>query len=183
MEETFKHVGPRVDPGDVRISDDEVQLFRSTALLGSRIRNLSVDNESSYIWASSYATGVLSDAAADYGVDETAFFSKSTAGIKPAYWRSTITFARYNQAHADTKIYNIFEVEAADGEVIAAKRKVRIIRNLVRFVFDEEGEPIEDAYSRQRRAFEHPMTPEDVAQVAIRVDRVMRRQRATTRQK
>ncbi|HEY8886271.1 MAG TPA: hypothetical protein VIM31_02090 [Candidatus Microsaccharimonas sp.] len=181
MKPTFEHVGPIVDFGDVQIDGDQAEVFRKTALQGTKIHKLSIEDQSSYIWTASYATGVLSDAAADYDVTESAFYAKSLSGMKPDYWRSVVTFARYNLKHADTKIYNIYEVEAHAGEVTSAVRRVRIIRNLSRLTFNSAGEPYEDTYSRQRKSFETPMQPDDVDLVATNIARVMNRQRSTSR--
>ena len=179
MEPTFEHVGPRVDFGTVLIDPDEAETFRKTLLQGTRIRQLAINDESSLLWTTSYATGVLSTAAADYAVDESAYYAKTLAGSNPDYWRSVITFARYNQQQADTKIYNIYEVESQSGELVSAVRRVRVIRNLTRLAFDEAGEPYEDNYSRQRKAFEYPMESSDVEVVATRVAHIMNRQRVT----
>jgi len=177
----FKHVGPRVAEGDVRITAEQAREFQGIALLGTKIDRLSLDDISTSVWAKSYATGALSTYEGDYEVDETAVFSKSVEGPEPHYWRSVVNFVRYNEKHADTKIYNIFEVTALQGEVTSAIRRVRVIRNLTRVAFDEEtGEPYDDNYSRQRRTFESPMEPEDIEAVRIRVSRLMSRQLVTS---
>lgn len=180
MKPTFEHIGPTVEYGDVRIDEAAGELFRKTALLGTRLRRLHIGDVSTQIETTSYATGMLSDAASDYEVDEVAYFSRSTGWQNPEYWQSKMTFARYNQKHADTKIYTIYEAEYHGGEVTSAVRRVRIIRNLTRLAF-EDGEPVEDTYSRQHKAFEVPMEPDDVTSVAIAVDRIMRRQKARPR--
>ncbi|MBC7565243.1 hypothetical protein H7100_03395 [Candidatus Saccharibacteria bacterium] len=181
MKPTFEHIGPVVDFGDVQIDSDQAEVFRKNALQGTKIHKLLVDDEFSYVWTASYATGVLSSAAADYDVPESAFYAKSFSGMNPDYWRSVVTFARYNQKHADTKIYNVYEVEAHAGEVTSAVRRVRIIRNLSRLTFNQAGEPYEDTYSRQRKSFETPMQPEDVELVSAHITRIMNRQRVTSR--
>ena len=177
MKPTFEHVGPKVDFGTVLIQPEEAETFRKTLLQGAKIRKLEINDESSLLWTTSYATGVLSTAAADYGVDESAYYAKTLAGSNPDYWRSVITFARYNSQQADTKIYNIYEVESQSGELMSAVRKVRIIRNLTRLTFNNAGEPYEDSYSRQRKAFEYPMESRDVEAVETRVTQIMNRQR------
>jgi len=181
MKPVFEHVGPHVDFGTVLIDNDQAETFRQNALQGTKIHKLSIDDELTYIWTASYASGVLSDAAADYQVEESSFYAKSIAGANPDYWRSVVTFARFNLQNKETKIYNIFEVEAHAGEVTSAVRKVRVLRNLSRLAFDEKtGEPYEDIYSRQRKTFEVPMEPDDVSQVATRIGRIMSRQRIVT---
>lgn len=177
----FEHVGPIVDFGDVQIDGDQAEAFRKVALQGTKIKELSIDDDSSLVWTTSYASGVLSQAAADYDVYESAYFAKSITGARPDFWRSVVTFARYNQKHSDTKIYNIYEVEAHAGEVTSAVRHVRIIRNLSRITFNAAGEPYEDTYSRQRKTFQTPMQPEDVELVSTNIGRIMNRQRATRR--
>jgi len=181
MKPTFEHVGPVVGFGDVQINEEQAEVFRQTALQGTKIHKLSIGDESSYVWTASYATGVLSTAAADYDVSESAFYSKSFSGMNPDYWRSVITFARYNQKHADTKIYNVYEVEAHAGEVTSAVRTVRIIRNLSRITFNTLGEPYEDTYSRQRKSFQTPLQPDDIELVATNIGRIMSRQRVTSK--
>lgn len=183
MNPNFEQVGKHVELGDVSISQDDADRFRHAALQGAKIHKLFIGDSSTYIWTASYATGVLAQAASDYEVDERAFYAKSVAGQDPHFWRSVITFARFNQKHADTKIYNIYEVEAQGGELLTAVRKVRIIRNLTRIAFDENGEPTEDIYSRQRKGFEVPMQPEDVDLVVRDVERIVNRQRVTTPRK
>lgn len=181
MKPNFEHIGPIVDFGDVRIDNDHAEAFRKNALEGTKIHKLFIGDESSYIWTASYATGVLSTAASDYDVPESAFYSKSFTGSHPDYWRSVVTFARYNQKHADTKIYNVYEVEAYGGEVTSAVRRVRILRNLSRITFNQAGEPYEDTYSRQRKSFETPMQPDDVELVSTLMTRIMNRQRVTSK--
>lgn len=180
MKPNFEHVGPIVDFGDVRIDNDQAEAFRKSALNGTKIRKLAIEDESSLVLTTSYATGVLSTAAADYDVSESSFYAKSFSGLHPDYWRSVVTFARYNQKHADTKIYNVYEVEAYAGEVTSAVRRVRVIRNLSRIAFDQAGEPYEDMYSRQRKSFEIPMQPDDVGFVSTSMTRIMNRQRVTS---
>jgi len=63
--------------------------------------------------------------------------------------------------------------------LVSAVRRVRVIRNLTRLAFDETGEPYEDNYSRQRKAFEYPMESSDVEVVVTRVTQIMNRQRVT----
>jgi hypothetical protein len=177
MAEHYQHVGPRVEFGCVGITPGEADRFRRATLEGVKIKQLEIGDNTTLILTTSYATGMLSNAAGDYEVDESAFFAKNTGQQSPDYWRSVITFARYNQKHADTKIYNIYETEWSGGEVVSAVRRVRVIRNLTRIAFDESGDPYEDVYSRQYKAFEAPMTGEDVTIVEDRVRRTMARQR------
>lgn len=181
MPEYFQQVGSRVGLGEISITPAEADRFRRATLEGEKVKRLEISDNATLILTTSYASGVLSDAAGDYEVDETSFYAKNTAGCDPDYWRSVITFSRYNQKHADTKIYNIYEAEWGGGELIGAIRKVRVIRNLMRIAFDESGEPYEDVYSRQYKTFENPMRGEDVEIVEGRVRRTMSRQRLTQR--
>jgi hypothetical protein len=177
MPEYFQQVGPRVEFGQVGITPAEADRFRRVTLEGVKVKRLEISDIATFIMTTSYATGVLSNAAGDYEVDEASFYAKNIGQQNPDYWRSVITFARYNQKHADTKIYNIYETEWSGGEVVSAVRRVRVIRNLTRIAFDESGDPYEDVYSRQYKAFEAPMTGEDVTIVEDRVRRTMARQR------
>ena len=181
MKPAFEQIGPEVNFGDVRIDNKQAELFRQNALQGTKIRTLSVEDHYSYLLTSAYATGILSTASADYDVPESAFFSKNFKGANPDYWRSVVTFVRYTQKHADTKIYNAYEVESHGGEVVSAVRRVRIIRNLSRLTFNQAGEPYEDEYSLQRKSFQVPMQPGDVEAIATGMKRIMNRQRVTTR--
>lgn len=176
---TFEHVGPRVEFGDVAISAGEAELFRKSALQGIKVKELVLDDDETRIVTSAYTSGFLSDAAADYDVYSSAFYSKTTMGANPDFWRSVITFARFNSKQSDTKIYNIFDVESYQGEPTFAARRVRVIRNLSRIAFDENGDPFEDTYSHQRKTFETPMTSEDVTTALRRVEGVINRSRAT----
>ena len=174
---TFEHVGPRVSYGDVEISLEDAELFRQTALEGTKIRELQIGEHATRIVTSSYASGVLSTAAADYAVAESAYFSKSIAGAKPNYWRSEMTFARYNQKNSDTKIYNIYDVESVEGELVRAVRTVRVIKNFSRIAINAQGDPYEDMLSRWRKVYEKNMQPEDVRLVQQNAQRIMSRQR------
>lgn len=174
----FQVVGPRVEFGTVHIDHDDATRFRQIALNGTTIRDLNITDTSTYIYMTSYATGVLSDAKGDYAVSDSGFYAKTVAWAQPDYWRSTITFSRFNQKYADQKIYNVFEVESHAGELVSAVRKVRVIRNLTRLAFDPQtGEPIEETYSRQRKAFERPLSPEDIDAIATRATQIVSRQR------
>jgi|GEM_PF-2725872 len=178
---TYIRVGPPVATGDVRISKEDGRAFQQLALLGTKIHRLSLDDDTTAVWANSYASGILSTMDADNEVYENAVFSKSIEGPGP-YWRSVVNFVRYNQKHADTKIYNIFDVSSRDGEVSSAIRHVRVVRNLTRIAFNEEtGEPYDDNYSRQRRTYQTAMEPEDIGSVALRIERIMNRQKVTSR--
>lgn len=175
----FEHIGPHVPYGEVFISPEEAERFRILSLEGTRIHKLMMSDTDRYMLTASYASGVLAQAAigSDDDVSESAFYAKSMASNNPDYWRSVITFARFKQNTADTKIYNVFEVETHNGEVTMAARTVRIIRNLTRIAFDEAGDPYEDTYSRQYKAYQTPMQSGDVETIATDVDRIMRRQR------
>lgn len=179
VKQNFEKIGAPVSFGDVYISDDHAEEFRKIALQGTRIKSLQLTDTRTEIMTTSYASGVLSDAAADYDVYETAYYAKSVRESNPDFWRSVITFARYNQKNADTKIYNVFSVESINGSVEHATREVRIIRNLSRIAFDGNGEPIVDTYSRQYKAFEQPLMEGHIDHIATSVDRIMRRQAAT----
>lgn len=175
----FKLIGPSVEFGDVAIDYEHADSFRQHAMMGTKIRRLEVNETHTLIDTTSYASGVLSDAAADYSVDERAYFGKTVYGQDPDFWRSSVTFARYNQKNADTKIYNIFEVEAIGSEPVHAVRRVHIIRHLSRLSI-EDDEPFEECYSRQYKKFERPMTHEDVAQVNTSIKRIIARQAIMT---
>lgn len=177
--ELFTHVGPRIALGDVAISPDDAEIFRQTALKGVKIRKLFIDDHETLIQTTAFTDGLLSDAAADYEVDSMAVYSKSILGSTPDFWRSVVSFARFNAKHNDTKIYNIFEVENYEGELVRAVRTVRIIRNLSRLAFDDNGDPVQDTYSRQHKAFEVQMTSDDVSSVDLQVDRIVSRSRVT----
>lgn len=174
----FEHIGPHVPYGDVHISAEEAEQFRVLSLEGMKIHKLMMTDTDRYMLTASYASGVLARAAigSDDDVTESAFYAKSMASNNPDYWRSVITFARYKPNNAETKIYNIFEVETHSGEVTMAARTVRIIRNLTRIAFDESGDPYEDTYSRQYKSYQTPMQVGDVSTIATDVDRIMRRQ-------
>lgn len=176
---TFEHVGPRIAFGDVLISNEEAETFRLSASKGVKIKELFIGDAQSRIQMTSYADGILSDAAADYDVYSMAYFSKTLLGQEPDFWRSSITFARYNAKNRDTKIYNIYEVESYQGEVVLGVRRVRIIRNLARLAFNENGDPYEDIYSRQRKAYEVPITSEDIVTIDRLVERTTSRSRVT----
>jgi hypothetical protein len=177
--ETFQHIGPRVAFGTAQISSDEAEHFRQVALQGSKVNKLRVSDDETLIQTSAYTNGLLSDAVGDYDVYSMAFYAKSILGSRPDFWRSTVTFARFNDKHRDTKIYNIYEVETHGGEVAIATRRVRVIRNLSRIAFDDDGNPFEDVYSRQRKAFERVMTTDDIHTVDQSMKRLLQRQQAT----
>lgn len=179
--ETFQHIGKRVEFGDVALTPEDVALFRLTALQGVRIRKFARTDTQTALLVSSFTDGVIAprDAAADYSVYSSAFYSKSVMESDPDYARSTITFARFNDKNRNTKIYNIYDVESFEGETVMAAHRVRVIRDLSRIAFSEEGEPYEDVYSRQRKGYETPMTSKDVANVAHLVDRITTRARIT----
>lgn len=173
------HVGPHVEFGEAAISDVEAEAFRKTSLKGIKIAKLAISEHATQIQTLAYTSGMMSDAAGDYDVTSSAFYSKLTLGSEPNYWRGVVTFARFNDKHRDTKIYNSYEVVTNEGEPLLAVRKVRIIRNLTRLVFDESGEPYEDVYSKQHKGYEQPMTSEDIDLVDQQVERIIRRSRAT----
>lgn len=177
--ETFQHIGPRVAYGTAAITFEEAEQFRQSALLGAKINRLVIDDDATQIQTSAYTNGLLSDAVGDYDVYSSAFYTKTVKGNGPDFWRSIVTFARFNDKHRDTKIYTAFEVETCEGEVELALRRVRVIRNLSRIAFDDDGNPFEDIYSRQRKAYEAVMTGDDVAMVAQRMKRIIERHRAT----
>jgi hypothetical protein len=177
--ELFTHVGPRVELGDVAISSDDAESFRQTALKGVKIKKLLVADHETLIQTTAFTDGILSDASADYDIYSMAVYSKSVLGDTPDFWRSVISFARFNAKNADTKIYNIYDVESYEGTPVRAVRTVRIIRNLSRLAFDDNGEPVQDTYSRQHKAFEVQMTPDDVSSVDQQVERIVNRSRVT----
>ncbi len=177
--ETFQHIGPRVAYGTAQLTPDEAEYFRQAALQGAKVNKLIVTDDETRIQTSAFTSGLLSDAVGDYDVYSQAFYAKSILGSRPDFWRSTVTFARFNDKHRDTKIYNIYEVESHAGEVAIATRRVRVIRHLSRIAFDDEGNPFEDVYSRQRKAFERAMTSEDITIVDQRMKRLVSRQQVT----
>ncbi len=174
---TFEHVGPKVEYGDVVISNEEADQFRQTALKGAKLTGLHIDDDDTrtIIQLTSYADGILSDAIGDYEVYSMSLVSKTILQANPDSWRSVISFARFNAKHRDTKIYNIYEVEGIMGEVTLAVRRVRVIRNLSRIAFDDNGDPFEDIYDRQRKAFETPLLSEDIEAIDARVERTTSR--------
>ena len=176
----YKHIGPRVESGDVLISGEEAEIFRKTTLKGSKINKLIIDDEKTLVQTSSFTSGFMSDAAADYDVYSSAFYAKRDSGVAPNFWRSVISFARFNMKHSDTKIYNIYEVESYEGELARAVRQVRVVRNLSRIAFDADGNPFDDTYSRQHKAFEKPMMSEDVETVDRQVESIVKRYYATS---
>lgn len=175
--EVFQHVGKRVEQGTVLVTPEDVELFRLTALEGVKMRKFSRTETQTTFWMSSFTSGavILRDSASDYDVPSLAFYSKTVMESEPDYGRSTITFARYSQRDRNTKIYNIYDVESQDGEATMAVRRVRILRDLSRIAFNEDGEPYDDVYSHQRKVYEVPMTSDDVVRVARLVDRITRR--------
>lgn len=179
----FEQVGPTVGFGDVLIDEASAERFRKTALQGTKINELLVSDDFTQLKTSSYAGGVLSDAFGDLNTADTAFYTKNFYGANPDFWRSIVTFARFKKDYADIKIYNRYEVEAHAGEVVAATRQVRVLRNLSRIAFNNEGEPYEDVYSEQRKMFETPMQHQDVKLVGMKMERIMNRQRVTTKKK
>lgn len=183
VKQHFERIGTPVSFGEVAISDDQAERFRTIALQGTRIKSLQLTDVRTEVVTTSYASGVLSDAAADYDVYETAYYAKTVRESDPDFWRSVITFARYNQKNADTKIYNRFSIESVNGSVEHAVREVRIIRNLSRIAFDGNGEPFVDTYSRQYKAFEQPLQDDHIDHIETSVDRIIRRQAATQRRR
>lgn len=177
--ELFKHVGPRVQFGEVGISNDEAEAFRQTALKGAKINELILDDDYTSIQTSCNTSGFITDAAADYDVYSHSFYTKTTLGSDPDFWRSSITFARYNQKHSDTKIYNTYDVETQEGEVLMAVHRVRIIRKLSRLAFDQNGEPYNSIYSRQFKSYETQMVPEDIPDIDLRIERLLSRNKVT----
>ena len=177
--ELFTHIGPRVEPGDVAISFEDAETFWRTALKGVKVKKLLVADHETRIQTTAFTDGIVSDASADYDIYSMAVYSKSVLGNMPDFWRSVISFARFNAKHADTKIYNIYDVESYEGTPLRAVRTVRIIRNLSRLAFDASGEPMQDTYSRQHKAFEVQMTSDDVVSVDRQVERIVKRSRVT----
>lgn len=175
----FEHIGPRVEFGSANITNEEAETFRQIALRGLKINKLFVDDAETRIQTSAYTSGLISDAMGDYDVPSLAFYTKSILGTDPDYWRSVITFARFKSSSKEAKIYNIYDVESHGGEVALAARRVRIIRNLARVVFDENGDPYEDVYSRQYKSYETLMTSQDIEEIDQRTSRIIRRSEAT----
>jgi hypothetical protein len=180
MPEIFERIGEPVAFGEPLISDEHAQTFQQIALMGTKIKKLELDTRTE-IWTSSYARGMLSDAMGDYEVAESGFYGYTIRENDPHFWRSVVTFARFNQKNADTKIYNRYIVESVHGEVSHAVREVRVLRNLSHIAIGEDAEPYMEVLSRQRKMFEKAMTDEDVDNVAVMADRVVRRQAATRR--
>lgn len=179
MAEHFQLIGQRVSTDDTAMSVEMAEKFRQAALEGERIKELTIDDQRTDILVTSYASGVISDAAADYEVPESAYFARSRGGeIGENSWSSTVTFARYNLKHADTKIYNIYNIELYEGDVVSAVRRVRVIRSLSRLAFTDSGEPFEDTYSRQYKFYEKIFRSEDVSGVVDTMRRIQARQRA-----
>lgn len=178
----FEQVGPVVEYGDVEINREEAERFRQLAQLGTKIKELEVSDSQTRLITTSYATGVLSDAAGDYEVSESAFYTKSMYDSNPELWNSRITFARYNQRNADTKIYNIYVVESVQGQVLQATRRVHIIRNLSRLVI-QNNEPSEEIYSRQYKAFEQPLVGDDIESIDRRMHQITARQGIMSRRR
>lgn len=176
----FEHIGPRVEDGDVTLAPDELELFRSAALKGVKLKELQLDDRQTKIVTLSHTSGLLSEAWGDYDVYANAFYAKTELGGNDLdFWRSVISFARYNDKNRGTKIYNIYEVEGSGEQPHKALRTVRIIRNLSRIAFDDDGNPYDDKYSEQYKSFERPMTTDDVLRVSYGVERISARNRAT----
>ena len=176
----YEHVGPRVEYGDVRISAIEANDFRRIALLGSKITKIAMDDNSSSVWAVSYATGALSDYWGDYAVPESAILSKSSAGPEPGYWRSAMHLTRYSLKHANVRIHNTFEVQSKDGEVTRAVRSVRVLQAFTRVTFDESRDDfISEVHDKKYKSYEVPMEAEDIPMLGEKLDRLMNRQRVT----
>lgn len=185
MAESFKHIGPRVEPGDIRISSDDAERFRVAALQGTRIADLRVTDTRTEIAVTSYASGMISsvaEAAADYRVAERAFISKSTYDSELApYWRTRVRFARFNLENRDTKIYNDYTIEEFDGTIMSAVRQVRVLRNLTRVAIGVDGEPYMDVLDRERKVFETPIEPEDIEKIETDIRRITQRQSVMSR--
>ncbi len=178
MAEHFQLIGQRVSLDDTEMSFEKAEEFRRAALQGERIKELVLNGQRTDILVTSYASGVISDAAADYAVPESAYFARSRGGeIGANSWSTIVTFARYNLKHADTKIYNIYGLELYEGDVVSAVRRVRVIRSLSRLAFTDSGEPFEDTYSRQYKFYEKPFRSEDVSGVVDTMRRIQARQR------
>jgi len=175
---TFHMVGPRVEFGTVHIDHDDATKFRQIGVRQATIRDLQITETGTHIYATSYRTGTLTDTKCDDVEGDSGFFARTVAWAKPDYWRSTLTFSRFSDDDGiDQRIYNIFEVEAHEGELISAVRKVRIFRNLTKVAIDDEtGEPVDETYGRERKAFERPLLPEDIDLIAQRAARVMSQQ-------
>lgn len=184
---SFEQVGPKVPYGEVALSADAAEAFRQLALQGVKIKRLELTDEQTHILTASYASGALLRSSMfsfveNRSVADSSFYSRTILGRHPDYWRSVISFARFKQADYESKFYNIYEVESFGGEPTMAVRRVKVLRNLSRLAFNDEGEPFEDIYSRERKAFERPMTDEDVDKITGDVDRVLRRLARTTQQ-
>lgn len=176
----FDQVGDTVPYGETAITHDDADRFLSAAMDGVKIRSLFIGDFATEIVTTTYASGILSNASADYDVTEESCMSKTTFDNKPDRWRSFMMFARYNQKNRDTKIYNMYDIESLGGELMLARRQVRVIRDLTRVAI-RDGDIFEEVYSRQRKAFEVPLTSEDVDLAIERKDRIMRRRLATGR--
>lgn len=177
----YEQVGPTIRSGDVLIDDEAAEQFRLSALLGTKLKKLTKEAEFTHIQTASYASGILSDAFGDFNVSDEAVYAKSTYGANPDFWRSVITFTRIRKDDADLKIYNRYEVEAHDGEVAVATRRVRILRNFSRIALDEDDEPVEEVYKKERKKYETLMRPEDIELVSQKMERIIHRQHATAR--
>ena len=176
----YDRVGSVVPYGEVAITQDDAARFLSSALDGVKIEKLRVDQYSFEVTTSTYTSGILSDASSDYEVTEESCMSKTTFGCAPNYWHSKMLFARYSQKNHDAKIYNLYEVESIDGELMMARREVRVIRSLSRIAIDG-GDLEEEVYDRQHKMFEVPLSADDIDLVVERKDRTMRRRVATGR--
>lgn len=177
--EVFQLVGKPVEKGDVSLSNEDVAAFREIALSGLKLNEHSMDEhtDTTKIITSSFTDGIITerDLAADYDVYSLMFRGETVMSSDPDRARITVTLARYNLANQGLKIYNIYDVHSLEGETVMAARRVRIIRELSRLTFDEIGQPFLEKYDKQWKAYEVPMTSQDVEYVGAFSGRLAKR--------
>lgn len=149
---------------DVEITIDEAERLRQLAMLGAPIRRsgLVITDTTTDVRTSARASGLLSEAAGDYGVSEVQFYAKTVMQAEPESWTSKIHWTKIRSSQRDVKIAHRFETNVLAGDVISALHKVFVARDISRLAI-EDGEPvIEHLAPRQYKMYERPITSEEI---------------------
>lgn len=172
----FERIGPIAL--DVEITTDEADYLRHIAVSEIPLRHtdgLIIDDTSTQIRTGTRVTGVISDALGDYRLTEEQLFAKTIYSEELDSWWSILHWTRFRDSQRDTKITHRFETTVMQGDVIGARRRIYIARDISRIAI-ENGQPtVAHLAPRQYKMYERPTTSEDIDEIGVKVRRTVAR--------
>lgn len=181
----YKRVGPELSVENIELTLEGAQRFHELARVAFRTKHLSISDTETNIVSSTYLTGELSDAWADYSITSIVHISKTqsirvpideeTAVDTLAYDKSSIHFTKFRPSNRNSKFYTRYDVEQLGDELIAAKRNVRIIRKAENIHIGGGSDVYSTDGDEARHEFDRPIRDEDLDELEKKIRRLIAR--------